>query len=243
MKLLPPLTNATFTGYYEAGANVPFAVMNLLAKLAAANPPFNKTDTAHINHELRAAGVGHATYKPPTGVNLSLAYLEVVTSIESYAATSLQSLGNGWDHNVPQGIYGSNYVDRALIADIGYLELTPDQVIYPRQSTPEFTLQSNESYLYTFSSKPPIEPDGFWSLTLYNSQRYVSANPRDKYSVGDRSNITYPDGKLVYSNSTGGVDGSFQVLVQPYNVPPPANWTSSWLPAPVNESEFSITRE
>jgi hypothetical protein len=238
-----PLTNATFMGYYEAGANVSFAVMNLLAKLAAANPSFNKTDTIYVNHELRAAGVGHGTYKPPTGANLSLAYLEVVTSIASYAATSLQSLGNGWDHNVPQGIYGSSYVERALIADIGYLELTADQVIYPRQSAPEFTLQSNESYIYTFSSKPPIEPDGFWSLTLYNSQGYVSANPLEKYSVGDRSNITYPGGALVYGNGTGGVDGSFQVLVQPYNVPPPANWTSNWLPAPANGSEFSITRE
>jgi hypothetical protein len=166
-----------------------------------------------------------------------------VSSLESYAATSLQGLGNGWDHNGPQGIYGSNYVERALIADIGYLELTANQVIYPRRSTLEFTFQSNESYLYTFSTKPPIESDGFWSLTLYNSQGYVSANPLEKYSVGDRSKIPYPDDRLVYGNGTGSVDGSFQVLVQPYNVPPPANWTSNWLPAPANESEFSITRE
>jgi hypothetical protein len=155
--------NATFTGYYEAGANVPLAVMDLLAKLAAANPPFNKTNTAHVNHELRAAGVGHGTYKPATSVNLSLAYLEVVASLEPYAATSLANLGNGWDHNVPQGIYGSGHVKRALIADIGYLELTADQVIYSRQSTPEFTSQSNEPYLYIFSSKPPIES---WSVVL-----------------------------------------------------------------------------
>jgi Protein of unknown function (DUF1214)/Protein of unknown function (DUF1254) len=238
-----PLTNATFTGYYDAGVNVPLAVMNLLAKLAAANSPLNKSDAAHVNHELRTAGIRHATYKPPTGVNLSVAYSEVVASLESYAVSSLQSLGNGWAHNVPQGIYGSNYADRALIADIGYLELTTDQVIYPRQSTPEFTLQSNESYLYTFSSKPPIATDGFWSLTLYDSQGYLPANPLDKYSVGDRSNITYPDGELVYSNGAGGADGSFQILVQPYNVPPPTNWTSNWLPAPANGSEFSITRE
>jgi hypothetical protein len=78
---------------------------------------------------------------------------------------------------------------------------------------------------------------------LYESQGFVSANPLDKYSVGDRSNITYPDGKLVYGNDTGDDDGSFQVLVQPYNVPPPANWTNNWLPAPANGSEFSITRE
>ena len=33
-----PLTNATFMGYYEAGANVSFAVMNLLAKLCCRQP-------------------------------------------------------------------------------------------------------------------------------------------------------------------------------------------------------------
>ena len=166
-----------------------------------------------------------------------------MASIESYAVSSLQSLGNGWAHNVPQGIYGSNYAERALITDIAYLQSTADQVIYPKQSAPEFTLQSNESYLYAFSSKPPIATDGFWSLTLYNSQGYLSANPADKYSVGDRSNITYPDGELVYSNITRGANGRFEVLVQPYNVPPPVNWTSNWLPAPTNESKSPITCE
>jgi hypothetical protein len=239
-----PLTNATFAGYYEDEANTPLAIMKLLAKLAPANAPFNASDTAHVNSELRAAGIRHGTYNPPKGVNLSLAYSEFEASIQSYAASSLQSLGNGWAHNVPQGIYGSNYVDRALIAIIGYLELTVDQVIYPRQAAQgsEMTLQSNESYIYAFSSKPPIAADGFWSLTLYDSQGYVSANPLNKYSVGDRSNITYPDGELVYGNSAD-VDGSFQVLVQPYDVPPPANWTSNWLPAPASGSEFSITSE
>lgn len=238
-----PLTNATFTDYYDAGPNVPLAVMDLLAKLAAANPAFDKSDTAHVNYELRVAGIRQATYNPPADINLSLAYSEAVASIESYAVSSLQSLGNGWARNVPQGIYGSNYAERALIADIVYLQLTADQVIYSKQSAPVFILQSNESYLYAFSGKPPIATEGFWSLTLYNSQGYLSANPVDKYSVGDRSNITYPDGELVYSNVTGGANGSFEVLVQPYNVPPPVNWTSNWLPAPANGSEFSITCE
>ena len=238
-----PLTNATFTDYYAARTNVPLAVMDLLAKLAPDNPPLSKNDTTHVNHELRAAGIRNGTYKTPTGVNLSLAYSEVEAAFQSYAASSLQSFGNGWVYNVPQGVYGSNYVDRAFIAANGYLELTADQVLYPRQASQdsEMTLQSNESYLYTFSSKPPIASDGFWSLTLYNSQGYLSANPLNKYSVGDRSNITYPDGGLVYGNSTGTADGSFQVLVQPYTAPPPGNWTSNWLPAPANATEFSIT--
>jgi hypothetical protein len=238
-----PLTNATFTGYYEAGTNVPLAIMDLLVKLAPANPPINKSDTQHVYNKLRAAGIRHDTYMTPTGVNLSLAYSEVEASINSYATSSVQSLGNGWVRNVPQGTYGSNYLDRALVAAIGYLELTADQVIYPRQASQgsEMTLQSNESYIYAFSSKPPIASDGFWSLTLYNSQGYLSANPLNKYSVGDRSNITYPDGELVYGNGTGSADRGFQVLVQPYDVPPPGNWTSNWLPAPGNGDVFSIT--
>lgn len=119
-----PLTNASLAGYYSAGANTPLAIMELLAEFAPANPPFNKSDTAYVNQELKAAGICNGTYHPPCGVNLTLAYSQVEASIKVYAASSFKSLGNGWVYNVPQGTYGSNYVDRALVVAVGYLELT-----------------------------------------------------------------------------------------------------------------------
>lgn len=79
--------------------------------------------------------------------------------------------------------------------------------------------------MYTFSSTPPLAAGGFWSLTLYNDTGYLVANSLNRYSVGDRSNITFADGTLVYGEA-GDEDGEFQVLVQPDGTSPPANWTN-----------------
>lgn len=87
-------------------------------------------------------------------------------------------------------------------------------------------LANGESYLFTFSGKPPIASDGFWSLTIYNSQGFLIENPLNKYEVGDRSNITYPDGTMVYGPGAVRRDGKFQVLIQAANMPPPRNWTN-----------------
>lgn len=242
-----PFSNpkASFAGYEAAGANTSLAVMELLAQLAFSNPPMNRRDIGHVNKELEAAGVFNGVYKPPPGVNLTYAYAKLSAAIETYATTAIQHFGNGWIRNVPQGIYASNYLARATIAAVtgGYLEQTTDQVLYVFPDDRNLMLATNQSYIYTFSRKPPVASDGFWSLTLYDSQGAFVVNPENKYEVGDRSNITYPDGKLVYGgDGTSDADGAFQVLVQPYSVPPPANWTSNWLPAPA-DSVFLLPSE
>jgi len=98
-------------------------------------------------------------------------------------------------------------------------------------------LGAAEAVVYTFSRKPPLVEGGFWSLTAYEDN-YLIPNGRDVYALGDRSNLTYADGKHVYGFSGGGDgqgdgerDGEFQILVQPADVMPPANWTRNWLPA------------
>lgn len=61
---------------------------------------------------------------------------------------------------------------------------------------------------------------------MYNTAEHLVANPINKYEVGDRSNLTYCDGSLVYGNESSSSDQSFQVLIQSAAVPPPVNWTS-----------------
>jgi hypothetical protein len=120
------------------------------------------------------------------------------------------------ERSFPQGIYGSNYAERANAAIATNLEQTLDQALYvnnpgfsPLQVTP------SDSYLYTFSSKPPILSTGFWSLTLYLPDQHFFANPLDRYSLGDRSNLTYLDGSLVYEGpNSSSTDEPFQILVQ-----------------------------
>ena len=128
----------------------------------------------------------------------------------------------------PQGIYGSNYVERANVGIALYQEQTIDQALYvnnPRFNPLQVT--TSESYLYTIFSKPPTLSTGFWSLTLYLSDEHFFANHLDRYSLGDRSNLTYPDGSLVYGGpNSSSTDEPFQILVQSIATPPPANWTS-----------------
>ncbi|KAK4500305.1 hypothetical protein PRZ48_008494 [Zasmidium cellare] len=109
------------------------------------------------------------------------------------------------------------------------------------KSTPSGTglsLSANESYILTFSSRPPAQ---FWSVTLYSSQNYLVPNSLERYALGctDES-ITYANGSKVYPtgqhNDQYFLDGegkeAFQMLVQPADRAPPGNWTGNWLPAP-----------
>ena len=59
------------------------------------------------------------------------------------------------------------------------------------------------------------------------------ANPLDRYSLGDRSNLTYPDGSPVYGGpNSASTDTPFQILIQSHATPPPQNWTSKQVPPP-----------
>jgi hypothetical protein len=110
-------------------------------------------------------------------------------------------------HNVPQGTYGSNYLDRDVAAITGYLEQTADQALYPIPINKDLMLTTSQSYIYTFSSRLSLASSGFWSLTLYDSQGFLVANLVNKYSVGDRTNIT-SDGQLVHGSNDAGGDAN-----------------------------------
>src|SRR5262245_62262287 len=69
---------------------------------------------------------------------------------------------------------------------------------------------------------PPV--DAFWSLTLYDSHQHLSANPIQRYALGDRDPLRYEP------------DGSLTLYVQ-HDSPGPA-LESNWLPAP--EDDFSL---
>lgn len=60
------------------------------------------------------------------------------------------------------------------------------------------------------------------------------------YTLGDRSNLTFSSGQLVYGSNGRAEDGSFRILIQPLDVAPPANWTSNWLPGPSGGGNISL---
>jgi hypothetical protein len=207
---------------------IPFAILNLLANFFDTNPPFNisAAGVEDLNNAILNAGIYRGSYRQPPDLDLSEAYDLAVSALQDSVSTISKPFNNGWHHSVPQGLFSDNYIDRAATAATAYLELTFDQVLYAMTENQQMQLGSNESYLYTFSGRPPLANDGFWSLTLYNSDGYLVQNSLNKYSVGDRSNINFPDGTLVYGSGSATSDGLFQVLVQAANVVPPSNWTN-----------------
>ncbi|KAI6913957.1 hypothetical protein KC318_g1182, partial [Hortaea werneckii] len=229
-------------------------VLNLVAAFAAIDEPLVASDSEHVNSNLAAAGISEGSWTPPDDVDLEQANTSAKASAIGAAADQAVVLNNGWSQPSPDlmGLYGTNYAFRMAVASRGYLALQKEFALYPswgNGSGPAlagntFHLGPDESILYTFSGKPPLNDNGFWSLTGYEGD-YLIPNPQDIYALGDRSNISYPDGSRVYGSdaqSRSNVSMSnkqFQILIQPADVVPPANWTSNWLPGPVGGGDMS----
>ena len=220
---------------YRASSTPADNVMNLLAHLSPPNAPAAT---------LKAAGISNETYMSQSSVNLTLANATAVT-MAAEAATdpgNIVPMNNDWTVLNPKliGVYGTNYALRTVIAISGYLALRNPFAVYPTWSNASagnanavLTLGPNEALLLTFTGKPLLQEAGFWSLTAYGGDYFLIPNAMDVYALGDRSNITYPNGRRVYGGNIAN-DGSFQILLQPADVTPPANWTSNWLPAPAS---------
>ena len=88
-------------------------------------------------------------------------------------------------------------------------------------------LNGTNAYTVMFKKgeTPPV--NGFWSLTLYNTEHLFSPNKLSRYSLGTKNN------KLLKLGS----DGSLTILVQSES--PGADKESNWLPSPVS-ADFSL---
>lgn len=224
------------------------AVLELTAAIAPYNLPEVLSDRPWVNTTLKQAGIVNGTFVQPKNTNLTAAAaLANATAANFYQiAGSTQNLGNNWTQPSPNliGDYGSFYNARQAIGIQGYLALTADIATYPRYgSRSSLTTApegSKQAFLLTFSGKPKLKPSGFWSLTVYNEALYLVPNDLDRWVINDRSNFTYPDGTPVYGDNER--NDEFQILLQSADVPPPANWTSNWLPTPAGGKGWANNR-
>lgn len=135
---------------------------------------------------------------------------------------------NGWCVNLTAiGTYGTDYIDRAGIAQFGLGANTIEDAVYPTA----FAEQSGEKFLGTNKyvlhfdkgQTPPI--NGFWSLTMYNDKQLFAANSINRYAIGNRNPLTY------------NADGSLDIYIQRQS--PGADKESNWLPTP-EAGEFTM---
>lgn len=180
--------------------------------------------------KLEAIGVG-AGLDPTSDPNLSAETLrgmrDAVTQGPAFIAASVNQIygGNAPSHNgylvLPTGNYGTNYRLRAVVSLIGLGALNPEVAVYPialTDSTLTPLTGTNRYVLHIPAWKmPPV--NGFWSLTMYDSQGFFVPNPIDKFVINDRSNLRR------------NFDGSVDIYIQ-NTKPTGARQTQNWLPAP-----------
>lgn len=130
---------------------------------------------------------------------------------------------NGWAYSTKTGIYGTDYLMRALVTAIGLGANRPQDAVYPtsRNDANDSDYNGANKYVIHFEKgqTPPVE--GFWSITMYDSQYFFVANPINRYSISPRQNLKT------------NADGSTDIYIQ--NQSPGADKESNWLPAPTGK--------
>lgn len=127
---------------------------------------------------------------------------------------------NGWVYTTSAGLYGNNYIQRALVAAIGLGANRPQDAIYPISQGPapgQFYDGANKYVIHFAPGQlPPVA--GFWSLTMYDGQLFFVDNPLNRYTLSARDDLQ--------TNPDGSVD---LYLQHDY---PGKDKESNWLPAP-----------
>lgn len=196
------------------------AYFTLLAKLMKENPPAK--DDAPFVAKLAQIGL-------VPGQDFDAAKLPAAAAKAIPAAAQQQIMGhfkssgshlNGWVFTTKAGVYGTEYLQRALITAIGLGANRPQDAVYPTSEVDADgqPYDGSKKYVLHFAKGETPPADGFWSLTMYNSDYFFVDNPLNKYTVSPRNSLKY------------NADGSLDIWIQKES--PGQEREANWLPAP-----------
>jgi len=127
---------------------------------------------------------------------------------------------NGWIFDTETGVYGVDYLNRALVTAIGLGANRIQDAVYPitLKDADGNAYEGTNKYIMRFAKgrMPPV--DGFWSVTMYDPKMFFVANPINRYSISPRQHLK------------ANPDGSVDIYIQ--NISPGADKEQNWLPAP-----------
>ncbi|WP_262272327.1 DUF1254 domain-containing protein [Microvirga yunnanensis] len=130
---------------------------------------------------------------------------------------------DGWGFTTKTGIYGTDYLMRALVTAIGLGANRPQDAVYPtsQKDGDGQSYDGANKYVMRFAKGqlPPVE--GFWSLTMYDGAYFFVPNPINRYSISARQDLK------------ANPDGSVDLYIQKDS--PGADKESNWLPAPAGK--------
>ena len=130
---------------------------------------------------------------------------------------------NGWNYTLKTGVYGTDYLMRALVTAIGLGANRPRDAVYPTslKDASDSAYDGANKYVIHFDKGQTPPAEGFWSITMYDTSYFFVANPINRYSISPRQDLK--------SNPDGSVDLYIQ------HNSPGADKESNWLPAPAGK--------
>ena len=230
---------------------------NRMAQLMCKDAPAAAEDAPML---AKIATIGIEPCKP---FDLSKLDPAVQTALNDLPQTALKKIEankaglgkveNTWVVTVGLGVYGTNYLKRAVVAAFGWPANLEHDAVYPFTEVDSTgkPLTGANKYTLTFAKgqTPPVV--GFWSITMYEVESdgwWFTPNPLNKFTVSPRNNLKYnPDGSLTlyFQNQSPGKDkeanwlpaptGAFIPMLRMYwpKDTPPSILDGSWTPPAV----------
>jgi hypothetical protein len=198
----------------------------LMAQLMGTNPPA-KADAPMVA-KLKRLGI-----VPGQAFDLAKADLAVQKGLEGAPKAGVEQIMghfkaagtdvNGWLVTTKAGLYGTDYIQRALVTAIGLGANRPQDAVYPTSQVDATGKPYDGANKYVMrlakGQMPPV--NGFWSLTMYNAEYFFVDNPLNRYTLSQR-NALKPN-----------ADGSVDLYIQKDS--PGPDKESNWLPAPAGK--------
>ena len=203
---------------------------NYIAKLMKTNPPAAQ-DASMVARMAKIGlvpGQGFESSKLNTIDKESIKAVPKLALLKMADRLKTQQPVNGWlifGSNV--GDWGTDYLLRGTTAMLGPGWNLPSDAVYPislKDANGHDYNGADHKYVLHFDKGqfPPVK--GFWSLTVYDKDNFLAANPLNRYSLSQRDKfVTNPD---------GSVDIFFQAD-SPGKAKEP-----NWLPAP--KAKFGV---
>ncbi|MCJ1887283.1 DUF1254 domain-containing protein [Pseudomonas sp. LA21] len=131
----------------------------------------------------------------------------------------------GWTFTSGLGVYGTDYMKRAVVAAFGWPANLEKDAVYPYTliDSSGQKLEGKNKYTLTFAKDQTPPANGFWSITMYQIDKgwWFVPNPLNKFTVSARNDLHY------------NADGSLTLYFQ--HESPGKDKEANWLPAPKGE--------
>lgn len=140
--------------------------------------------------------------------------------VRTVAAMGRNRRPRPWTMTPSTGRYGSEYLGRARTAYLGLGALATSEALYAaaHHDAGLQPLDGSQRYVLRFNAADMPPADAFWSVTLYDADRFLYGNEIGRHSIGDRT-----PGLLREA------DGSLQIDLGHAR---PAQGAANWLPTP-----------